>query len=254
MEVDNHVPRPRPHLHGDLHMTVITPSAGSAADLTTSTTTSEFTLEAPQGTRWPVLAITVGVLALVGGMLSMGQTTAEDDPDLDAAVLDLSRWQYHVAFVSLLASAGCLVVLVTALRRWARDRGGDRLAARAIPNALTITATLLVVAACMAGSLALYLPGGVDEGTMWTDGLVSSYMYLDFGALVGWWGAMLAAVCSIALSFGEHKVLPRWLGITTVPLVALPLAVAAITALPGLPGLFMPIWLIVFGAALLRTR
>jgi hypothetical protein len=204
--------------------------------------------------RWPLFAIAAGVLAIPGNLLSLGGALPEDEPDLDAYVAGLDRGKYHAAFVLLLASAACLVLLVAALRRWVADRAGDRLAARVIPNALSITATLAVIAAAMAGSLALYLPGGMDDGVMWTDGLTASYLYLDFGALFGWWGAMLAAGACATLSFGRGRILPRWFGVVTTVLVAFPLAVAAITALPGLPGLFMPIWLIVFGFVLLRQR
>jgi hypothetical protein len=202
--------------------------------------------------RWPLFAIAAGVLAIPGNMLSLGGTMREDDPDLDAYVADLDRGKYHAAFLLLLASAACLVLLVSALRRWATERAGDRLAARVIPNALSITATLAVIAAAMAGSLALYLPGGMDDGVMWSDGLKAAYLYLDFGALFGWWGAMLAAGASAILSFGRGRILPRWFGVVSAVLVAFPLAVAVITALPGLPGLFMPIWLIVFGVVLTR--
>jgi hypothetical protein len=227
-------------------------STSSASDLPPAPT--------PDGTpararaRWPLFAIAAGVLAVPGNLLSLGGALPEDEPDLDAYVADLDRGKYHAAFVLLLASAACLVMLVAALRRWITDRAGDRLAARVIPNALSITATLAVIAAAMAGSLALYLPGGMDDGVMWTDGLKASYLYLDFGALFGWWGAMLAAGASATLSFGRARLLPRWFGVVTTVLVAFPLIVAVITALPGLPGLFMPIWLIVFGIVLLRHR
>ena len=209
---------------------------------------------APARTRWPLFAIAAGVSAVAGNMLSLGGTTAEDDANLEAYLLGLGRAKYHAAFVLLLASAACLVMLITALRRWATERAGDRLAARVIPNALSITAALAVIAAAMAGSLALYLPGGMDDGVMWTDGLKAAYLYLDFGALFGWWGAMLAAGSSATLSFGRLRMLPRWFGVVSTVLVAFPLVVAIVTALPGLPGLFMPIWLIVFGVVLLRQR
>jgi hypothetical protein len=204
--------------------------------------------------RWPLFAIAAGVLAIPGNLLSLGGTLPEDEPDLDAYITQLDRAKYHAAFVLLLASAACLVLLINSLRRWATERAGDRAAARVIPTALSITATLAVIAAAMAGSLALYLPGGMDDGIMWTDGLKASYLYLDFGALFGWWGAMLAAGASATLSFGRGRILPRWFGVVSAVLVAFPLAVAVITALPGLPGLFMPIWLIVFGMVLLRQR
>jgi hypothetical protein len=204
--------------------------------------------------RWPLYAIAAGVFAVPGNLLSLGGALPEDEPDLDAYVTGLDRGKYHAAFVLLLASAACLLLFVSSLRRWAAERAGDRPAARVIPTALSVTATLAVIAAAMAGSLALYLPGGMDDGVMWTDGLKASYLYLDFGALFGWWGAMLAAGASATLSFGQARILPRWFGVVSAVLVAFPLAVAVITALPGLPGLFMPIWLIVFGIVLLRRR
>ena len=203
-------------------------------------------------TRWPWWVVAAGVTGLVSTLTSMGATTAEEDPDPLVVVENLPRFQYHISFVFGLACAAALVVAVTALRPWVERRAPGRLGAGVIPNALSITATLAVISACMAGSLALYLPGGLDDGTMWVEGLAASYYFLDFGALVGWWGAALAAACALPLSFGEERVLPRWLGVITVPLVAIPVLAAAATGLPGLPGLTMPIWMVAFGAALTR--
>lgn len=118
----------------------------------------------------------------------MSATTADRDPDPLEVVENLPRLQYHVSFVLGLACAASLVVAIAALRPWIEQRGGGRLSAAVVPSALSITATLAVIAACMAGSLALYLPGGVDDGTMWIEGLAAAYYYLDFGALIGWWG------------------------------------------------------------------
>ena len=187
-------------------------------------------------------------------MAVVGRRGRCDRPLLDPLVVveNLPRFQYHVSFVFGLACAAALVVAVTALRPWVEQFAPGRLGVRVIPNALSITATLAVISACMAGSLALYLPGGLDDGTMWVEGLAASYYFLDFGALVGWWGAALAAACALPLSFGEDRVLPRWLGVITVPLVAVPALAAAATGLPGLPGLTMPIWMVAFGAALVR--
>ncbi len=202
--------------------------------------------------RWPWWVVAAGVTGLASNLTSMGATTAEEDPDPLVVVENLPRLQYHVSFVFGLTCAAALVIAVTALRPWVERRAPGRLGARVIPNALSITATLAVISACTAGSLALYLPGGLDDGTMWVEGLAASYYFLDFGALIGWWGAVLAASCALPLSFGEDRVLPRWLGVATVPLVAIPLLAAAATGLPGLPGLTMPIWMIAFGAALTR--
>ena len=92
--------------------------------------------------------------------------------------------------------------------------------------------------------MALYLEGGTDEGMLADESLFVVYSLLDFGQLLGWWGAMLSAGCVAAVAL-RSRLLPRWLGVVSILFVLLALTPAVITGLPGIVGLVMPIWLIV---------
>lgn len=208
----------------------------------------------PRRPRWPLVAILAGVSGLAAGFTSLGQGVAQEDPDPYLLVESLDRARYHTSFLLGLVTFAALLVLVTALRRWADERAGGHLAAHTMATGLSVTATVGLIATCMAGALALYLPGGADDGTMWTEGLLFYYLYLDFGMLIGWWGAMVAATASVVLAFSPSRILPRWFGVISAVLVALPLLPALFTGLPGLPGMFMPLWLLVLGATLSLRR
>lgn len=203
---------------------------------------------------WPISGAIAAVAGLGAGFFSLGQAMAQEDPDPYLMIETLDRTPYHLAFVLGLVTFAGLLVLVSGLRGWAEITGGGRLAARVVPNALMVTATLVLLAACAAGSLTLYLPGGADDGTMWTEGLFHSYMMLDFGVLLGWWGAVVAACAAVTLAFGPRRILPRWLGIVSIAIMVMPVAAALATGLPGLVGMFMPLWLLVFSVALARQR
>ena len=73
---------------------------------------------------------------------------------------------------------------------------------------------------CLAGSMALYLPGGADDGTLSREGMFVNYTLLDFGQLLGWWGAVVGAVCVSTLALRRNHVLPRWMGCDQHPAAA----------------------------------
>ena len=131
-----------------------------------------------------------------------------------------------------------LFVAATGWKRWAEQRAPRDLAARTIGTALAATATINIIFTCLAGSMALYLPGGTDEGWLSREGIFVNYTLLDFGQLLGWWGAVVAAVCVATLSLRRNRVLPRWMGVVSIAPAA-----AGARAWPssiGLPGLRRP--------------
>jgi hypothetical protein len=77
---------------------------------------------------------------------------------------------------------------------------------------------------------------------------------LDFGQLLGWWGAVVAALCAATLGLRRHRVLPRWMGIVSLILPLPGLALAAAISLPGFVGLTMPIWLVIMSIGLVFSR
>jgi hypothetical protein len=220
-----------------------------------------FSLDAPATpvargrARWPLFGVAGGALGFVSALAAISNGLSEDDYDLGLPVLDkLHRGGYHVSFVTGLLAVGMLFVAATGWKRWAEQRAPRDLAARTIGNALTATATVNIIFACLAGSMALYLPGGTDEGSLSREGIFVNYSMLDFGQLLGWWGGAVAAVCVATLAFRRNRVLPRWMGVVSVLLLLPPIALAAATALPGFVGLTMPIWLIVMSIGLVFSR
>ena len=49
--------------------------------------------------------------------------------------------------------------------------------------------------------MVLYLPGGTDAGWLSNDALFVNFSMLDFGPLLGWWGAMVAALALTGTAF-----------------------------------------------------
>jgi hypothetical protein len=153
-----------------------------------------------------------------------------------------------------LASVALLFVAAAGWKRWSEDRGGRSLAARIIPSALAATATVNIIGASIAGAVALYLPGGMDEGRFSAEGQYTNFAYLDFGMLFGWWATVVAASCVAVLALGRSRLLPRWMGPFSLLAMAPAVIFGALTALPGMPGLTMPIWLIVISIAMVFAR
>jgi hypothetical protein len=151
-------------------------------------------------------------------------------------------------------SIAALLVTVAGWRRWAEDRAPRDLAARTISGAIAATAAINIFGNAMAGSMSIYLPGGSDEGWLSRESIFVNYTLLDFGQLLGWWGVMVAAGCVATLALRSARVLPRWMGVVSILAMLPPLVFAALTGLPGMPGLTMPIWMVVISLGMLRPR
>ena len=110
--------------------------------------------------------------------------------------------------------------------------------------ALFATAASMILGYGFKGSLAVYLPGGIDEGSYPKEGLNAVWMFLDFAPYICWWGATVAAASAVWLAFRE-RLLPRWLGAVSIVFVVAPLAMMVGTGLPGFPGVVSPMWLLI---------
>jgi hypothetical protein len=202
--------------------------------------------------KWPLFGVGAGVCGLAAALLAAPPDAGQGGAGV--AVLDeLERGDHHLAFVLGLVSVGCLLVASTGWKRWADERAGDDLAARTIPTALAATATLNVVGTAMAGSLALHLPGGADEGLLSAEGQLAHLHHLELGLLLGWWTTVVAALCVAGLAFRGRGVLPPWMGVVSVALALPVIGVAGVAAMPGLPGLVMPVWLVVISAGMVLS-
>lgn len=201
---------------------------------------------------WPIAGAVAGVASLVAAMAGMASITEDQYLEGTAVIDDLERGGYYVSFVVGLIGVAALFIAAAGWRRWAAHRAADDLAAASIATGLTATATVNIIGYSLAGALALYLPGGLDEGTMSDQSLFVNFAYLDFGTLFGWWGAVLAAGAVAVLAV--RRVLPRWMGVVSVLAMAVPLGFAVATSLPGMPGLVMPLWLIAISVGMVLSR
>ena len=102
----------------------------------------------------------------------------------------------------------------------------------------------MILAYGFKGSMAVYLSGGIDEGSMAAEGLYSVFMFLDFAPYIAWWGVAFAATTMVWLSFRD-RLLPRWVGAISVPFALLPIAAVAGTGLRGVPGVVDGLWLLI---------
>jgi uncharacterized protein DUF4153 len=203
---------------------------------------------------WPIFGIVAGATGWASAALALTSVTEEQAQEGVGVIDHLSRGNYYASFLLGIVAFASLFVAASGWKRWAEQRAPRDLAARTIGTALAATATINVIFACLAGSMALYLPGGTDEGTLSRESLHVNYTLLDFGQLLGWWGAVVAALCAASLGLRRNRVLPRWMGVVSLILPLPGIAMAAAASLPGFVGLTMPIWLIVISVGLVFSR
>lgn len=203
---------------------------------------------------WPIFGVVAGITGMASVMASVSTLTEEEASEGLGTLDYLSRGPYHASFLIGIVAFSTLFLAATGWKRWAEQRAPRDLAARTIGNALTATATVNIIFTSIAGSMALYLPGGTDAGWLSSESMLVNYTLLDFGQLLGWWGAVVASLCAASLGLRRNRVLPLWMGVVSLllPLPAIGLAVAV--SLPGFVGLTMPIWLIVMSVGLIFSR
>jgi len=206
--------------------------------------------------RWPIFGVVAGTAAFVASMVGMpGDGLTEEEYGSGIDVLDhLTRGGFRSGFLIGLVSIGALLLAASGWKRWAERRAPDDIAARTIGSALSATAAVNIIGYSLMGSMALYMPGGVDEGWLSRESQFVNFTYLDFGVLFGWWATVLAAGCVAWLSFRPDRLLPRWYGVVSVLLMFPPIALAIGMSLPGMPGFTMPIWLTIVSLGMLFGR
>lgn len=195
--------------------------------------------------RWPLWGVLAGVTGFLSPFFVLSSGVTEEQSLTGVDVVDtLERGNFHVGFVLGMVSVFALFVTAAGWRRWLDRVAPDSLAARTAPSALNAVATVNIIFTALAATLVLYLPGGTDEGWLSNEAIFVNFTLLDFGSLLGWWGAMAAALATAAMSFGKGRILPRWMGVTSLVLVVPPVLMFLLTGLPGLVGFTGPIWLV----------
>lgn len=227
-----------------------TPADPWPAAPTTSPSTGTEPVYPSLGGPWAWWGVAAGALGMVATMFTDTRPPEDATPIGHEDVFRLDATPFHLGIAAGLAATFCVLVTASAWRRWARRHAPDSLAAGLVPQALTASAGAMLLAYGLKGSLAVYLPGGMDEGSYTSEGLFSIFLFLDFAPYIAWWGVCFAAVALGWLALRE-RLLPRWLGWLSVPFTLAPIAFMATTGLPGFPGVVDPLWLTLASAGLL---
>lgn len=205
--------------------------------------------------RWALWGVAAGSLGFLGHLAfdPQGSLTPEQRRT-GLGVLDLvSRSGYHAGAVAGYLAVACLLVFAVAWRRWSEEVAPGVLAARLVPAALSASAAAMIVGYGFKGSLAVYLPGGLDAGDYPGEGLYTLFMINDLAPFFAWWGVAVASAGVAWLAFGERLVV-RWVGVVSVLAALAPLAFLAVTGLTGFAGVVGPIWLVLASLGMARRR
>jgi len=221
--------------------TVSTTTEPGVVPFTSDAATTDRSVTTPRSS-WPLWGAAAGVLGIVGTLIADVRPPEGNGPIDAADVFALSPTGFHIGIAAGLTATFCLLVTAAAWRRWAAERAPGSLAASMVPLALTASAGAMILAYGMKGSLAVYLPGGLDEGAYTAEGLHSVFMFLDFAPYIAWWGVCFAAVAMMWMSLRE-RLLPRWIGLVSILFVLAPVGFMAATGLPGFPGVVDALWL-----------
>lgn len=195
---------------------------------------------------WPVWGVAAGVLGPIGHMF--GDLTTERSSGVEV-IGALDRSVYHIGVVAGLFAVFCLLIFAAGWRRWADADESTSLTAGIVPLALTASAGAMILGYGLKGMLAIYLPGGINEGEFGQEGLYTIYMLDDLAPFIAWYGVAMAAAAVTWLSLRERR-LPIWIGVVSLLLTLVPVAMLVVTGLSGFPGVVQPLWLIVVSIGL----
>jgi len=213
------------------------------------TTSAEHTAARP---RWPLIGSAAGLLGFVATLALDGRTTSK--ATLSAKLIDdLSPAVYRLSMIIGYIVVVLLLVFAAKWRRLIEPSVPGSTAAHLVPLGLVASAAGLTYGYGWKGALGDYMPGGMDHGQFDTPGLYTYYVLTDFGAYIGWLGVIIAAGAVIWMSLRERTV-ARWIGIFSIFPVLGTTLMAAGMGVPGVPGMWAPLWLLVTGLGLAFGR
>jgi len=130
-------------------------------------------------------------------------------PLFGAAVIDaLDRTGFHIGIVSGLAAVFCLLIFTAGWRKWAATSAPESLAGEMISLAFVASTGAMLLGYGFKGSLAVYLPGGFDEGSYPNENLLSVFMFNDFAPYIAWYGVAMPPSASPGSRCGRIICLP----------------------------------------------
>ncbi|GAA1930763.1 hypothetical protein GCM10009775_23520 [Microbacterium aoyamense] len=208
---------------------------------------------------WPLWATLAGVAGTIGTVVTdlrpASETEAIDRGELyavtpaDMETLDVLTGR--IGFTSGLVAVFALLVFVALWRTHVEVRATRSTGARLVGIGVVVSASALVLGYGWRGALANYL--GPESGLYGPDGLFVYYMLTDFGAYIGWAGVVASAV-GIAWMAWVERLVSRVLGTFSGLVAVLVTGAVVVAGVPGLPGVFMPVWLAVTGVWLAVGR
>lgn len=223
--------------------------------MTTTVRSSDGEMSVRRSSReaWAWWGVGAGLLGAIGHLVTQPKiTTADRSTGADVVGL-LDRGGYHVGALAGFLAVACLLLTAAGWRRWAERRALDNLAARLVPLALIASAGAMIIAYGVKGALAIYLPGGINQGDFPPEGLYSLFMIDDLAPFFAWWGVVVAGAGAAWLSLRD-RLLPKWIGVVSALAFIAPVAFLAITGLTGFAGVPGPLWLIVASAGVACLR
>ena len=203
----------------------------------------------PSSWTWPLFGVAAGVLGAIGHLFTE-QSLSDEEQASGVAVIDaLDRTSYHIGVVAGMAAVLCLLIFTAGWRRWTAGNAPDSIAGEMISLALVASAGAMLLGYGFKGSLAVYLPGGLDGELYPNENLLAVFMFNDFAPYIAWYGVAMAAIGVAWFSLREHR-LPVWHGIVAAVFAIVPIAFLVATGLPGFPGVVDPFWMVIFGIGL----
>ncbi|MDQ3540936.1 MAG: hypothetical protein M3440_09625 [Chloroflexota bacterium] len=202
------------------------------------------TNEAASDWRWPLWGLAAGVSGAIGHIFTQPTLTREQRGSGVDVIGELDRAPYHIGVVAGLFAVFCLLAFASGWRRWATTTAPASLAAGLVTLALVASAGAMILGYGIRGTLAIYLPGGINEGSFPPEGLYVLYMFDDLGPFMAWYGVTMAAAAVVWLSLRERQ-LPKWIGVASLLLALPPVGMLVVTGLSGFAGIAQPLWLIV---------
>jgi hypothetical protein len=196
--------------------------------------------------RWPLIGVAAGITGFIATLVT--DLHPADKATIDI-VGDVSQGKAHVSIVAGYITVALLVVLAASWRRLVEPRVASSTAARVVSNGFLLSAAALTLGYGWKGAMAVYLPGGMDEGAFDKEGLYVLYMLNDFGSFIGWLGVTIAAGAIAWMSLRERTI-SRWIGVLSLVPVLAVTAFTVGTGLPGFPGVVSPLYLAIACAGL----
>lgn len=211
----------------------------------TPTNALDATDPAPRRSRWPLYGVAAGLLGIVATIItdirSGPDPVAMTDPGFIEA---LNRPMAHVGVMAGYLTVALLLVLAAAWRQRVEPRVPQSTAARVVPGGLVAAAGALALGYGWKGALAIYLPGGMNEGAYDLTGVYIYYLLNDFGGYIGWLGVAVAAGALAWMGLAERTV-SRWIGLVSLLPVLVVVGFTGLTGLPGAPALATPLWMVI---------